>query len=125
LKKTLLISLPVIVIILAAAGYLFGAPALQTNGYKTVARTNQLALASSTSKAISAARQNAFLVQGISIPEAKNALKISNDAIADLGTKIKSNEKGLTTLSELPYVATVNKSYKTTLDLKSLEKPVR
>lgn len=121
MKKTLLISLPVIVIILAAVGYLFGAPALQTGGYKTVARTNQLALASSTNKAIGAARQNAFLVQGISIPEAKNALKISNDAIADLETKIKSNEKGLTTLSELPYVAAVNKGYQATLDLKSLE----
>lgn len=106
---------------MAAAGYFYGAPTLQTNGYKTVARTNQLALASSTNKAISAASQNAFLVQGISIPEAKNALKISKDAIADLETKIRSNEKGLITLSEMPLVASVNQNYKATLELKSLE----
>jgi hypothetical protein len=121
LKKALLISTPIIIIILAVAGYFYGAPTLQTNGYKTVARTNQLALASSTNKAISAASQNAFLVQGISIPEAKNALKISKDAIADLETKIRSNEKGLTDLSEMPLVASVNQNYKATLELKSLE----
>jgi hypothetical protein len=121
LKKALLISTPIIIIILVAAGYFYGAPTLQTNGYKTVARTNQLALASSTNKAISGASQNAFLVQGISIPEAKNALKISKDAIADLETKIRSNEKGLTDLSEMPLVASVNQNYKATLELKSLE----
>lgn len=121
MKKALLISTPIIIIILVAAGYFYGAPTLQTNGYKTVARTNQLALASSTNKAISGASQNAFLVQGISIPEAKNALKISKDAIADLETKIRSNEKGLTDLSEMPLVASVNQNYKATLELKSLE----
>ncbi|HEU4715351.1 MAG TPA: hypothetical protein VFS14_00795 [Candidatus Saccharimonadales bacterium] len=121
MKKVLLISLPILVIILAATGYFYGAPALQTNGYKTVARTNQLALASSTNKAIGAASQNAFLAQGISIPETKNALKISKDAIADLETKIHSNEKSLTNLSEMPLVASVNPNYKATLELKSLE----
>lgn len=118
-KKILLISVPVAVLLLAAI-YLFGVPALQTNGYKTTARSNQLALSASTAKAISAASQNAFSSPD-SMAEAKNSLKILKDAGNDLETKIQSNESGLVRFNELPFVTTVNSTYKTTTDLRTLE----
>lgn len=120
MKKKLLITLPVIALILIAV-YLFAIPAMQTNSYKETVKSNQLALSSSADKAIGAASQNAFLSQDISLAEAKNALKISTDAISNFETKISSNEKGLTNLSELPFISAVNKNYKTAIDLKSLE----
>lgn len=119
MKKILLISLPIAVIALAAI-YLFGVPAMQTNGYKTTARSNQLALSASVAKATTTASQNAFSSPE-SVAEAKNELKMLKDAGNDLETKIKSNEKGLTQFSTLPFVTSVNSTYKKTADLKTLE----
>ena len=121
MKKTLLISLPIVVVVLVAAGYFFGMPTLQTNGYKATAKQDQAVLSASVDRAITAAKQNAFLQDDVTIAQAKNAVKISNDAASDLESKINSNEKGLTNFSELPWVTTVNGSYKTTLAVRSLE----
>jgi len=121
LKKTLLISLPIVDVLLLAAGYFFGMPALQANGYKATAKQNQATLSASVDRAITAAKQNAFLQDDVTIAQAKNAVKISNDAASDLESKINSNEKGLTDFSELPWVTSVNSGYKTTLAVRSLE----
>jgi hypothetical protein len=121
LKKKLLIILPIVVVLLLA-GYLFGVPAMQTNSYKSTARTSQLALSASVAKAITAANQNAFLDPEITMAEAKNATIISKNAAADLETKIKSNESGLTSFNELALIAAVNPSYKSTIELNKLEK---
>ena len=120
-KKLLLISIPVGVVLLAAAGYLYGIPSLQTNGYKAVQKSDQLSLSTSANAAITAAKQSAFLDQDVTIAQAKNAVKIANDAIGDLESKIRSTEKGLTTFSELPLIANINGGYKTTLGVRSLE----
>lgn len=120
MKKKLLISLPIALVALVVV-YLFGVSTLQANGYKSSAKSAQLALSGSVGKAITAARQNAYLDSTVNVIEAKNAVKISKDAAGELESKIKNNEKKLADFSELPLVVGVNQAYKEVLDVKALE----
>lgn len=120
-KKILLISLPTVAVLVFVVAYLFSIPTLQTNDYKAIAKSNQLALSSSASKAIDSESQHAYFAQDVSVAEAKSALKVSQDAASDLESKINANEKGLTDFTELPLVSTVNNDYKNAVGLKSLE----
>lgn len=120
LNKKLLITLPIVALLLLA-GYFFVIPAMAVNDYKPKVAQSHLSLTSSIDKAINAARQNAFIASDITVAEAKNAINVSKDAASDLEVKIQSNEKALTSLSEVPFGAAVSSSYKRAQEVKSLE----